>query len=422
MGSGSIFLIIGVIIALCVRWYEAAQAKVEAYEGALKQIIENARPQWEAGEARAKEEVKEEILHALSDTLTRSPFDFFSYYYKFFPSIHSHEHGSFNFSCSANTDVKFASGYTLPSDWRLKDGKLVYEKSFKVGLRDFDPSLGKHFKQQFLRSIKELAKGSSIYDVFLDAGLFREHFFRGGRNYWYYKHGPVSWMVRHTTFNKSTFGRMSNNRRSSGVESKPKSFRQLGVSPKRAANEKKKDQKEVSIGTLNSDVDAARKELPTQPFVKRSPASTSATAVKRSRQYNFSSYKNSSTFESGTEVRKLDRASIVLKEKNLSSETSIYVLLTPFQSNCPEGFVDIKVGESTNIENRVRDYISYWQDRFKVVCLIQNETVSKEPALHKSLKKWGVSGEFYQIPVALYQAIVKEGTADGMVKVIMEYE
>ena len=427
MGGGVVLLIIGVIIVFFVMWQQAAQAKVKAYEGALKQIIENARSQWETGEARAEDDIKEEILHTLSDALTHSPFDFFSYYYKFFPSIHSYQRRSFNFSCSANTDVQFASGYRLPSDWRLKDGELVYEKSFKVRLKDFNPSLDKHFKKEFLRSIKELEKERSIYDMFLDAGLWREDFI-GGRNYRYYKHGPVDWLVNHTTFNKSTFGRLSNKRMFSRTGEKRKHVRQVDFTSTTQTftytppSEETKKQKEASIGNLNAGIGSARKGLPTQPFVKRSPVSPPAISVSKPSEINTSTHKSSLTPKTSTEVKKQKRDNIVLKDKNLSSETSIYVLLTPFQLDCGDGFVDIKLGESTNIENRVRDYISYWQDRFEVVCLIHNETVSKETELHKSLKKWGVSGEFYQIPVALYRSIIKSATADDMVKAIAKYE
>jgi len=434
MGGGEGLLLIGGIILVFVLWQMSKQAKIKAFEDALRQIVERERPRWERGYEDAVNDKKQRILNTLSEALARSPFEFFSCFYDLYPrgfeNLHdSYRHDGYQFvsyQCSfpVRTMAPFTSGYRLPSEWSLVAGDLVYEKKFRVGFNDFNPSLEQNFKDRFLRSLAEISSDSSIYNVFLDAG-FRRRNFKNKRGARYYTHGPVGWLVENTNFNKSTFGRLSSKKEAIGVETKPKYVHQEDLIPKKYAEETKSERKEASIGSLNEDAGVARKGLPTQPFVRKSPAAPPTVLAKKSSDYNYSTLNTSLISDVGLQRKKNDSLNDDLankNKKNIYSETSIYVLLTPFQSDCPEGFVDIKLGESINIENRVKDYISYWQDRFKVVCLIHNETVSKETALHKSLQKWGISRECYQIPVDLYQDIIKAGTANDMVKVIAKYE
>ncbi|MBT6607964.1 MAG: hypothetical protein HOB37_05810 [Rhodospirillaceae bacterium] len=424
MGGGEGLLIIGGIILVFVFWQMSKQAKVKAFEDALSQIIERERPRWESGYEDAVNDKKHHILNTLSEALARSPFEFFTNFYELIPWSDGYQYDIYRCSVPARTAVPFASGYRLPSEWRLEDGELVYEKGFRVGINGFSPSLEKRFKQRFLLSLAEISSESSIYNVFLDAG-FRRRDFKNDRGTRYYTRGPVGWLVEDTNFSKSTFGRLSSKREATDAETKQKNVRQIDLTPRKYTKDEQKDKADVTVGSLNEDVGGARKELPTQPFVRKNPVVSQAAPAKESWDYTYSTRNSSPTTNVGSKRIKHHRLNEDSKnnnEKNLSSETSIYVLLTPFQTDCPEGFLDIKVGESTNVENRVKDYISYWQDRFKVVCLLHTETVSKETDIHKSLQKWSVSGECYQIPIALYQAIVKAGTADGMVKVIMEYD
>ena len=75
-------------------------------------------------------------------------------------------------------------------------------------------------------------------------------------------------------------------------------------------------------------------------------------------------------------------------------ETRLYVDQKPFRE--PNGNVVIKIGESTNIEERIKTFKFYWRDRFKILALAPGK-VKDEAELHKALLSRHIGGEYFSV-------------------------
>ena len=80
--------------------------------------------------------------------------------------------------------------------------------------------------------------------------------------------------------------------------------------------------------------------------------------------------------------------------KNLETDTRLYVVRTPFIE--PNGNVVIKIGESTNIEGRIKTFKFYWRDKFKILALAPGR-VEDEAALHRVLLNKHIGGEYFSV-------------------------
>jgi hypothetical protein len=80
--------------------------------------------------------------------------------------------------------------------------------------------------------------------------------------------------------------------------------------------------------------------------------------------------------------------------KHLETETKLYVVQTPFSE--PNGNVVIKIGESTNIEERIKTFKFYWRDKFKILALAPGK-VKDEAELHKFLLSKHIGGEYFSV-------------------------
>ncbi|MBT6607963.1 MAG: GIY-YIG nuclease family protein [Rhodospirillaceae bacterium] len=145
----------------------------------------------------------------------------------------------------------------------------------------------------------------------------------------------------------------------------------------------------VDLDFLNSLIERSAGASSTQaPFVlkEEKPQKKSNSGVKNKRKKNGS--KRNSTPQK--------------RVKTLETPTRLYVVQTPFRE--PNGNVVIKIGESTNIEERMKTFKFYWRDKFKIMALAPGK-VKDEAEVHKVLLSKHIGGEYFsvdpkQIPAA----------------------
>lgn len=133
-------------------------------------------------------------------------------------------------------------------------------------------------------------------------------------------------------------------------------------------------------------------KVESQPYVRNSPRMIKVT--KREKRYA----KRSSFMSLGNFYKK--------NKKHFGTNTSIYIIQSPFKTN--SGF-EVKVGESTNFDSRVKAYKQYWRNLFNVIAKFEG-TVSDEKYIQDLLSGYHISGEFYDLSSTQISAIKKMKT------------
>jgi hypothetical protein len=410
-----VVLLIVVMLLHSASKNEEQKRKIAEYQEQLNKTIRLSESKIASQRNAEYQRHLEAFLNALQSRLDQSPAEFLRGFYLSKEGLSGWSFQSKVFEVEVPLggapESSIRTSLNTPADWSLIGSSLIYRAPIIISWSKIQSQFESCFKERFLKDINKSIGGyRTIYDYLISNELYAGSFktYKSGGRYRknldmkYIDYGPFEWLVTEKLINKGSYTRATNKHMDSIV-----------------ANGQKLNK--PSVESLNRDISTQRVQLPQQPFVVRQESTHKPAPV----QPNEASTPKKALTPS-VDIRKPAQAHTRPTASNdnkfLGSATSIYILLTPFQADCPNGYVDIKIGESTNIEGRIKDYIAHWQHRFKVIKLLDKQSVQDESDIHTLLQRWRIFGEYYQVSTELLNEILQAESSLQIKSIIRSYE
>jgi hypothetical protein len=145
------------------------------------------------------------------------------------------------------------------------------------------------------------------------------------------------------------------------------------------------EHEKVSIDALNKLIDITGAKQVNTPFVAKGEQSALLGSTQPSKT------KASKKKKSKKKAHKPNPNKV---NKHLKTPTTIYMIQTPFEAE--NGKVLVKIGESTNMAQRVKTFRFYWRDKFRVLIAVKG-IVENEGELHRTLISFHEGGEYFAL-------------------------